>query len=131
MVGEIFIVIANIFYAIGALFLKKLAVDTNPFLITAIVIMVSAIILLPIFLYFSKEAKTFSPQKWTWAILAGLSWFVVAELFYISGLSRATLSNVAILGLTFPLFATLVTVLFLGETITLKFIFAALLITAG
>jgi drug/metabolite transporter (DMT)-like permease len=106
---------------------KKLADETNPILLTSIIILIGALMMLPALIYFSKDIKLFTRQKLIWAILASIFWIVIGEVLYLSGLSKITLSRTALLGLTFPLFAISLAIIFLGETITLKFIIAAVL----
>ena len=131
MIGELLIIGAQIAFAVGILFTKKLTGDTSPLLVAALTAVIGSLVLVPLLFYFSNDLKVFTQQKWLWAVLAGVFWISIGEILYVSGLARTTLSNASLLALTFPLFAVTLAVIFLGETITFKFIIASLLMIGG
>ena len=131
MIGEALVIGAQIAFAVGVLFTKKLLGDSHPLLIAALTAVIGSVLLVPLLFYFSSDLKVFTGQKWLWAILAGVFWIGVGEIMYVSGLARTSLSNASLLALTFPLFAVSLAVIFLGETLTLKFVIASLLMIAG
>jgi drug/metabolite transporter (DMT)-like permease len=129
MRGEILIILAQIAYAGSILFVKKLTKDINPILVTCIIALIGTIFVLPILFYFWKDIKFFVGKKLIWAILAGVLWISIGEIFYILGVSKIPISKASLLALFFPFFTTLFGIIFLGEKITLKFIIAAILMT--
>ncbi len=130
MNGDIAILIAQFFFAAGALFLKKLAQATNPFLANAVVALLGTIAMIPLFLYFSKEIKI-SSHELLWAILVSVLSLVIGGALNTYGLSKIPLSHAALLVLAYPFFATLLAVLFLGEAITTKFAVGSFFIGVG
>jgi len=127
MRGEIFIILAQISFALSAFFIKKLIQQLNPIFATSLISLIGTLCILPLFLYFSKEIKNLSSQMLIFAILAGIFLILFGETLYNLGLKNTSLSVASLLSLTFPFFATLLGVIFLGEKITLKFLLAAFL----
>jgi drug/metabolite transporter (DMT)-like permease len=105
--------------------------EINPVLITIIIALTGAIFTLPLLFYFSKDLKAFTGKNLIFAILAGVFWIAVGEILYVLGLSKIPISTASLLTLTFPLFVTLLGIIFLGEKISLRFILASFLITIG
>jgi len=60
MKGELLILLAQVSWAVSTLFMKKFVQNTNPFLATSLIVLIGAILISPIFIYFSKEIKSFS-----------------------------------------------------------------------
>jgi drug/metabolite transporter (DMT)-like permease len=131
MRGEILIILAQISWAISTFLVKKLTGEINPVLITIIIALSGTIFTLPLLFYFSKDLKAFIGKNLIFAILAGVLWIAVGEILYVLGLSKIPISRASLLTLTFPLFVTLLGVIFLGEKISLRFILASLLIAIG
>lgn len=131
MTGELLIIAAQLVFAVGYLFVKKLTVDANPLFVAALVTLIGALVLLPLLFYFSKELRLLTSQKFLWAVLAGIFWIAAGELLLLGGISKAPLSHAGVLMLTFPVFTTSLAVIFLGEAITFKFLFASFLMAAG
>jgi len=127
MRGELLIILAQVAWAFSVLFIKKLTQDINPVLVTLVIALIGVIFILPILFYYLEDIRLFSSQKIIWAILAGILWIAVGEILYISGLKKIPISRASLLSMTFPLFVTLIGVIFLGEKISLKFIIAAFL----
>src|SRR5688572_14590053 len=131
MRGEWFILAAQVFWAVGALYLKKLLSITNPLLAHALVAVFGGILLLPVIgLYWNEIVKN-PPQQWWFAAIRGIAWIAVGGLLFTIGLSKTTLSNTSILALTYPLFATILAVVLLHETLSVRFTIASLLFLAG
>ena len=132
MLGILFIIAAQLAFAIGSLFLKKLTADTDPLLATATMVVMGAISLSPILLHFSHDfQKLVLAPKMLWAALAGIFIVGIGEVCYTYGISKTPLSNLGLLSLFFPLFTALLGYFFLGETLGTKEAIAAMLIIAG
>jgi len=131
MKGEIFIILAQLVWAISSLFVKKLLQDTNPLLVTSLIAFLGTIFVFPFLIYFWNELKIFTPQKLIWAILAGLFWIALGEIFYSLGLRKVPISRASLLALSFPFFTTLLGVIFLSEKITLRFILGTIFMVIG
>lgn len=131
MRGEFLIILAQIAWAFNSLFVKKLAQDFHPILITLISALAGTIFLLPFLFFFLKDLTSFPLQKFLLAILAGIFWIPVGEILFIFGLSQIPVSKGSLLSLTFPIFVTILGIIFLGEKITQKFVLAAILMVIG
>ena len=131
MIGEVMIILAQVSWAFGALLTKKLAKDINPVVVTGVIAIIGTVCVLPFLIYFSKDLKLFTGAKVWWAIAPGLLWIATGEVMYVFGLSKTSLSHAAVLALAFPLFATTLAIVFLGETLNLKFIVASLFMIVG
>ena len=107
MKGELLILLAQLSWAVSTLFMKKFVQNTNPFLATSLIVLIGAILISPIFVYFSKEIKSFSYQKMALAILIAILWIPIGEILYNFGLSKISLSKASLLALTFPFFCDL------------------------
>ena len=107
MKGELLILLAQVSWAVSTLFMKKFVQNTNPFLATSLIVLIGAILISPIFIYFSKEIKSFSYQKMALAILIAILWIPIGEILYNFGLSKISLSKASLLALTFPFFCDL------------------------
>jgi drug/metabolite transporter (DMT)-like permease len=131
MRGEILIILAQIAYTGSILFVKKLTQEINPILVTCIIALIGTISVLPFLFYFLRDLRLLTGKKIIWAILAGILWITVGEILYILGVSKISISKASLLALFFPLFTTLLGIIFLGEKITLKFLIAAILMLIG
>jgi drug/metabolite transporter (DMT)-like permease len=127
MRGEILIILAQFVWALSAYFVKRLTQEINPFFVTSLIALIGTIFILPLFFYFLKDVKSLSSEKLIFAILAGIFWIAIGEILFTLGLKKTSLSVASLLSLTFPLFAILIGIIFLGEKITLKFILGAIL----
>lgn len=127
MRGEILIILAQVAYAGGILFIKKLTREINPILVTCIIALIGTMTILPILFYFFNDLRLLTGKKLIWAILAGILWTTIGGILYILGVAKIPISKASLLALFFPLFTTLLGVIFLGEKITLKFVIAAIL----
>lgn len=129
--GTLLIVGSQIAWAIGALFLKKLVGATNPLLASALIALAGAIFLLPVLFFFTKDIGFLTREEWLWAALRGVLWISIGGALFAYGMGKVELSHAALLALTYPLFATLLGIFFLGETIDIRFIIASGLFIAG
>src|SRR5690606_13912990 len=68
--GELLIVGAQISFAAGAFFIKKLSNDTNPYFITHMLLLIGTVLTVPVLFYFPENIKAFSQQKLLWFVLA-------------------------------------------------------------
>lgn len=131
MRGEFFIIGAQVVWAISALLSKKLSAQIHPALVTFLFAAIGTLSLLPFFIYFSKDIALLSRQQWIWIVAGGVLWIALGEVLYIYGVSKISLLHAGLLALTYPLFITILGVIFLGEVITLKFLIASALFVAG
>lgn len=131
MNGAWFILGAEVCWAVSALFLKRLMVNTHPLLGNMLIVLFGLIALIPLFFFFSKEITTLSRDQWIYAALRGILAVGIGGALYAYGFSKMPVSYASLLSLTYPMMVTILAVIFMGETITLKFVIAAFLFVAG
>jgi drug/metabolite transporter (DMT)-like permease len=131
MSGALLIVAAQLAFAVGALFLKKLATGTSPYLAAALMLAVAAAATAPLLLLRLGDLRALSTQQLGWAVLASLFWLVIGEVLFSLGIAATTLTRASLLMLTLPLFSAVLAVAFLGEAITARSVAAAVLVCAG
>lgn len=131
MNGALYILGAELCWAVSALFLKRLMVNTHPMLGNALIVLFGLLTLLPLFIFYSKEITALSRDQWIYAALRGILAVGIGGALYAYGYSKIPLSYASLLSLTYPLFVTILAIIFLGEPITMKFIAAALLFIGG
>jgi len=100
----------------------------NPLLVIFIPALIGVLALAPIIL-----SRNLPIQKSTliYLIIIGILWIPIGQIIFLTGVKLIEASKVSFLALTYPLFVTILSIIFLGEKITLKFLIASLLITAG
>jgi drug/metabolite transporter (DMT)-like permease len=129
--GAALILGAQLAFAVGALFLKKLTGGTSPYLAAALMLAVAAAATAPLLVFRLGDLRGLNTQQLGWAVLASLFWFVIGEMLFSAGMAATTLSRASVLMLTLPLFSTVLAVAFLGEAITLRSVVAAALVCGG
>jgi drug/metabolite transporter (DMT)-like permease len=131
MIGMLALVGSELCWAIGALFLKKLTGTVNPILAGALIALFGLIGVVPILLYFAKDVANLSTEQWLMAALRGALGVSIAGMLYAYGMSKVPFHQASLSALIYPLVATALSVLFLGEQITVKFLIAAVLFVTG
>lgn len=133
MIGLIFIFLAQIAYAFGGLVIRKYLGSYNPILISAFMSVVSFAFFLPlIIIFYRSEVGGLTLKASIPFIVAGIVWLVIAEILYNAGLIKSpSLTLASLMTLFYPLFSTILGILFLKEQLTLKTIIAAVLMSTG
>src|SRR3989304_7756893 len=133
MVGLFLIILAQVGYALGGFVIRKYLGNYHPLFVSAVMAITSILIFLPILIFFFKSElggltfKTSLPF-----ILAGILWLVIAEILYVTGLQKSpSLALASLMTLFFPLFSTILGIVFLKEALTVKTIIAGILMIAG
>jgi drug/metabolite transporter (DMT)-like permease len=129
--GALLIVTAQLSFAVGALFLKKLTGETSPALAAALMLAVAAGATAPLLLLRAGDVRALSGQQIGWVVLASLFWLVIGEVLFSAGVAATDLSHASLLMLTLPVFTALLAILFLGETVSARYLVAAALMLVG
>jgi len=133
MIGLFFIVLAQVVYAFGGLIIRKYLEHYNPILVSALMAMISAFLFIPILLiFFRSELGGLTFKNLSLFVLASIFWLVIAEVLYVAGFQKApSLSLASLMTLFYPLFSTILGIIFLKESLTLKTILAGGLMVLG
>lgn len=133
MIGLLIIILAQVFYAIGGLVIRKYLGGYPPLMVNGIMVMVSFIVFLPVLLIsYKAEVTTLNLKLVIPFIVAGLLWLVIAETLYVIGFQKApSLTLASMMTLFYPLFSTILGIIFLKEVITIKTVIASLLMIGG
>lgn len=126
--GEVLVILAQVVWAIALLLQKKVVGNVDPLTVTFVSSLAGSLVLTPFIL--TKDISI-SRVDLMYLIIAGTLWIAAGEFIYISGLKLTTASRASLLALTFPVFVTVLAIIFLGEQITWKFILASILIATG
>lgn len=131
--GILLLILSQLMWAVATVIGKKLLTQTSPLLFTAIVLLLSGLMFLPIIFFFdfNKEIKPFLTGNIVLIIIYTLFWLVLGELLFNAGLSRLSPTVAALLMFTLPLFTALISIIFLKEPLTLRLIIGAILILSG
>ena len=120
--GFLLLFSAYVVWAISALFFKKAVSQHSPLLVTAVAASIGALVLLPVIILHRQEVITLPKGSWLWLIVGGVLWIALGQVLYSHGLKRVDLSRAGLLGLVFPVVATVLGVMFLDERITWQFV---------
>lgn len=133
MIGLIFIILAQVSYAIGGLVMRKYLSNYSPVFVTAIMSIISVLFFFPIVLIFYKsDVSGLTVKSLLPFIASGIIWLIIAEILYITGLQKSpSLSLASLMTLFYPLFSTALGIIFLKEPLSVKTIIAAVLMFAG
>ena len=133
MIGLVLIICAQIAYAIGGLVIRKYLGGYNPVLITAFMTTVSFVFFFPlIMLFYRGEVVGLTFKTALPFVVAGIIWLVVAEILYNAGLLKSpSLTLASLMTLFYPLFSTILGIIFLKEALTIKTVVAAVLMFTG
>ncbi len=131
MSGYVFILGAQLAWAISILSLKKLSGSVHPALAMVLVEIVGLAVLLPLLFFFHREIAALTKQEMLWAGIRGIVGVAIGGLLFTYGMNRISVSHASLLALAYPLFAILLGILFMGDVITWRFIVAAALFVGG
>ncbi len=133
MIGLLIIVLAQVFYAVGGLVIRKYLGGYPPLMVNGIMVVVSFLIFLPVLLTSYKSEVTGLNLKLVIPfVVAGLLWLVIAETLYVIGFQKApSLTLASMMTLFYPLFSTVLGIIFLKEVLTVKTVVASILMMSG
>ena len=133
MFGLILIVLAQIAYAVGGVLIRKYLSNYNPLLVSSLMAVISGIIFLPILFFgFKNTIENFTFKSILPFIITAIVWLVIAEFLYIYGFQKApSLSLASLMTLFYPLFSSILGIIFFHEIFTWKTILAGILMTGG
>jgi len=127
--GLIFIIIANFFWALELILVRKYFPTQSPLLVSAITCVMASLFYAPVFFIYKHS---FTGKEWIiLAVLALTSWFL-GQIFYVSGIQKSPNAFLATLAtLTMPVCAIIMGMIFLKEPFTLKAVAGGVLMVAG
>ena len=133
MLGLIILIFAQISYAFGGVLIRKYLINYNPLLVSSLMSFISGLIFFPIlFFSFRHTVSNITPKNIWVFILTAFIWLVVGEILYVYGFQKSpSLTLASIMTLFYPLFSTILGIIFLGEILTWKIIIAGILMTSG
>lgn len=127
--GLALVIIANFFWALELILIRKFFPTQNSFVVSAITCVLASIFYAPAFIFYKQH---FTMKDWiVLGILAFTSWFL-AQLFYVTGIQKSQSAILTTLAtLTMPLCALVMSVVFLKEEFTPKAIIGGICMIAG
>ncbi len=132
MLGLILIILAQVAYAFGGLVIRKYLIGYNPIMVNALMLTISLAMFLPVLFYFRGEIAALNTKNLAFFALAAVLWLVAAETLYITGFQKSpSLTLATLMTLFYPLFSTILGIVFLGEVLSLKIIIGGILMAAG
>ncbi len=127
--GLIYIVLAQFFWATEIILVRKFFPTKNSLVLSALGCLIASLFYLPT-LFFVKDKVT-AKDWWIIALYALTSWFF-AQIFYITGIQKGQNAFVVTMTtLTLPLFAIILSSIFLKEAITLKAVIGGIFMIMG
>jgi drug/metabolite transporter (DMT)-like permease len=128
-IGLVYIVFAQLLWATELILVRKFFPDMNAFFLSAVGSVIGTLFYLPGLFVFKEKI---APGSWVILfIYAFTSWFL-AQIFFISGIQRGLNAfTVTLATLTLPIFAVIMGMIFLKETLTLRAIIGGILIIVG
>lgn len=133
MIGLLLIVLAQVFYAFGGLVIRKYLGSYPPLMVTAMLVITSFVIFLPLlFTLYRTDVTNLNIKSIFPFVVAGILWLVIAEALYVVGFQKApSLTLASMMTLFYPLFSTILGIIFLKETLSAKTVIASLLMVGG
>lgn len=127
--GLALVIIANFFWALELILIRKFFPTQNSFVVSAITCVLASIFYAPAFIFYKQH---FTMKDWiVLGVLAFTSWFL-AQLFYVTGIQKSQSAILTTLAtLTMPLCALVMSVVFLKEEFTPKAIIGGICMIAG
>lgn len=129
--GYLMIFMAYVVWAVSTLFVKKVVSQHSPVLVTAIMSLVGAMVLLPVIIAQRREVGALPALSWVLLIGGGVLWIPIGQLLANYGIERVNLSKAGFLALSFPLLLVGLSVLFLDEKLTLRFLLGSVVMAVG
>lgn len=132
MIGLIYIIIAQFFWATELILIRKFFPNVDSLFLSAIGSIIGSIFYLPIiFVSKTKLSSMSSKEIIILLIYSVTSWFL-AQIFYVSGIQKGTTAFAVTLStLSMPFFAIIMGTIFLKEAITIKAVLGGLLMIFG
>lgn len=127
--GLLLVIIANFFWALELILIRKFFPTQNSFVVSAITCILASVFYAPAFFLYRQH---FTVKDWILlGILAFTSWFL-AQLFYVTGIQKSQSAVLTTLAtLTMPLFAFIMSAVFLREQVTPKAIIGGICMVVG
>lgn len=132
MIGLLFVILAQVAYAVQAFAIRRYFAAYNPLLVTALLTVISAIFFFPIFFLFKSEWGGLDFKKLVPFIVVGVVSLTIGEIFLIWGFQKAPSSAAAsLMAFFYPLFVTILGIFFLKEPLTIRTVIAGILMFLG
>lgn len=129
MKGLIFVALAQLFWAGELVLVRRFFPTANPIMISAVSSFAGSLIYVPLFLL---TRETISLNNLGLLVILGLVSWVIPQIFYIKGIQLSTNAfAVAMTTLSMPLFAIVLSALFLREPLTWKMLLGGAFMIIG
>jgi len=127
--GLIYIIFAQFFWATELILVRKFFPTKNPIFLSAIGYIIGSLFYLPTVFIFKEKLAV---KDWGIIVIYALTSWFLAQIFYITGIQKGQNAFVITLAtLTMPLFALILSSIFLKEAITIKAIIGGIFMIVG
>ena len=114
--GLIYIVIAEFFWALELILIRKYFPTQSSILIAGLTSIIASLFYLPTFLFAKEKITT---GNWLILFILGLTSFFLAQIFYVKGIQEGPSAfTIALATLTMPLLALIMATIFFKESIS-------------
>ncbi|MCC6615017.1 MAG: DMT family transporter, partial [Anaerolineae bacterium] len=135
--GDVLMVVATLFAAIYSIGAKRLVVNYQPVVVTAVVATLGALFLFPLTLWEVggltglPSLLALPPIAWLALLLLGLGAGALANIWWMRILGSATAARASMTLFLIPVISTTLAVVVLGETLTVMALIGAALVLVG
>lgn len=132
MVGLIYVIIAQFFWATELILIRKFFPNVNSLFLSAIGSVIGSIFYLPILISSKTKLFSMSPKEIVILIIYSLTSWFLAQIFYVTGIQKGiTAFAVTLSTLSMPIFAIIMGMIFLKEIVTIKEVMGGVLMIIG
>lgn len=132
MIGLIYVIIAQFFWATELILIRKFFPNVNSLFLSAIGSVIGSIFYLPILISSKTKLFSMSPKEILILVIYSLTSWFLAQIFYVTGIQKGTTAFAVTLStLSMPIFAIIMGMIFLKEIITIKEILGGVLMIIG
>ncbi|KKP36597.1 MAG: Permease, drug/metabolite transporter (DMT) superfamily [Candidatus Roizmanbacteria bacterium GW2011_GWA2_32_13] len=132
MIGLIYIIIAQFFWASEIILIRKFFPNVNSLFLSAIGSIIGSIFYLPIIFVSKTKLSSMSSKEIVILVIYSLTSWFLAQIFYVVGIQKGTTAFIITLStLSMPIFAIIMGTIFLKEVITIKAIIGGILMMIG
>jgi S-adenosylmethionine uptake transporter len=124
------LVLAQLLWAASWLVTKKLIGDISPIFLYILEGIFAFIVTIPFIFFFSREFKNLKGNFLWWVFISAIL-AVVGTIIYYIAFKKVPFTVASLSALSYPLFCTLLAILFLKEALTIKFVIAASFMVIG
>lgn len=129
MIGLIYVIIAQVFWALEIILVRKFFPTQNSYIITAMTSIIASVCYAPFLVFFKQKFTVF---EWVMLIILSLTSLFFAQIFYVKGIQQSpSASVVAFTTLCMPLIAAIMSIFILKEPFTIRLVIGGLVMVVG